>query len=146
MNSQTIALKINLGSDCISGAHSAIWGKLDTALQIYTLNPCTKFPSSPPSRKVNTWGLTSQHCLNISMYLCLEIYCYEVLFLFLMFFIQYTIHIGIHALKVWYYTLINMIQFLGEAMKRNILVWYEFVLNWFIPSSVLWAVVWFVGC
>ena len=36
------------------GPHSAIWGKLGTALQAYTLNPCTKFPPSPTSRKVNT--------------------------------------------------------------------------------------------
>ena len=34
--------------------HSAIWGKLGTALQTYTLNPCTKFPPNPTSRKVNT--------------------------------------------------------------------------------------------
>ena len=36
------------------GKHSAIWGKLGTALQEYTLNPCTKFPPNPTSRKVNT--------------------------------------------------------------------------------------------
>ena len=36
------------------GKHSAIWGKLGTALQAYALNPCTKFPPSPTSRKVNT--------------------------------------------------------------------------------------------
>ena len=36
------------------GKHSAIWGKLGTALQAYTLNPCTKFPQNPTSRKVNT--------------------------------------------------------------------------------------------
>ena len=36
------------------GNHSAIWGKLGTALQAYTLNPCTKFPPNPTSRKVNT--------------------------------------------------------------------------------------------
>ena len=36
------------------GKHSAIWGKLGTALQAYTLNPCTKFPPNPTSRKVNT--------------------------------------------------------------------------------------------
>ena len=29
------------------GKHSAIWGKLGTALQAYTLNPCTKFPPNP---------------------------------------------------------------------------------------------------
>ena len=34
--------------------HSAIWGKLGTALQAYTLSPCTKFPPNPTSRKVNT--------------------------------------------------------------------------------------------
>ena len=36
------------------GKHSAIWGKLGTALQACTLNPCTKFPPNPTSRKVNT--------------------------------------------------------------------------------------------
>ena len=36
------------------GKHCAIWGKLGTALQAYTLNPCTKFPPNPTSRKVNT--------------------------------------------------------------------------------------------
>ena len=36
------------------GNHSAIWGKLGTALQAYALNPCTKFPPNPTSRKVNT--------------------------------------------------------------------------------------------
>ena len=36
------------------GKHSAIWGKLGTALQAYALNPCTKFPLNPTSRKVNT--------------------------------------------------------------------------------------------
>ena len=36
------------------GKHSAIWGKLGTALQAYTLNPCTKFTPNPTSRKVNT--------------------------------------------------------------------------------------------
>ena len=40
-----------LWSDCISRAHSAIWGKLGTA---YTLNPCTKFPPNPTSAKVIT--------------------------------------------------------------------------------------------
>ena len=43
-----------LRSDCISRAHSAIWGILGTALQAYTLNPCTKFSPNPTSRKVNT--------------------------------------------------------------------------------------------
>ena len=32
------------------GKHSAIWGKLGTALQAYALNPCTKFPPNPTSR------------------------------------------------------------------------------------------------
>ena len=50
------------------GPHSAIWEKLGTALQAYTLNPCTKFAPNPTSRKVNTEELTSQHCLNSSMY------------------------------------------------------------------------------
>ena len=36
------------------GKHSAIWGKLGTALQAYTLKPYTKFPPNPTSRKVNT--------------------------------------------------------------------------------------------
>ena len=45
------------------GKHSEIWGKRGTALQAYTLNPCTKFPPNPTSRKVNT-----QHCWNSSMY------------------------------------------------------------------------------
>ena len=36
------------------GTHSAIWGKLGTALHAYILNPCTKFPPNPTSRKVNT--------------------------------------------------------------------------------------------
>ena len=36
------------------GPQSAIWEKLGTALQAYTLNPCTKFPPNPTSRKVNT--------------------------------------------------------------------------------------------
>ena len=36
------------------GKHSAIWGKLGTALQAYTLNPCTKFAANPTSRKVKT--------------------------------------------------------------------------------------------
>ena len=36
------------------GKHSAIWGKLGTPLQAYTLNPCAKFPPNPTSRKVNT--------------------------------------------------------------------------------------------
>ena len=29
------------------GKHSVIWGKLGTALQAYTLNPCTEFPPVP---------------------------------------------------------------------------------------------------
>ena len=36
------------------GKHSAIWGKLGTAHQAYTLKPSTKFPPNPTSRKVNT--------------------------------------------------------------------------------------------
>ena len=36
------------------GKHSVIWGKLGTVLQAYALNPCTKFPPNPTSRKVNT--------------------------------------------------------------------------------------------
>ena len=42
------------GQSAKLGKHSAIWGKLGTALQAYTLNPCTKFPPNPTSRKVNT--------------------------------------------------------------------------------------------
>ena len=42
------------GQSAKLGQHSAIWGKLGTALQAYTLNPCTKFPPNPTSRKVNT--------------------------------------------------------------------------------------------
>ena len=42
------------GQSAKLGPHSAIWGKLGTALQAYTLNPCTKFPPNPTSRKVNT--------------------------------------------------------------------------------------------
>ena len=53
-----------LGLSAKLGKHSAIWGKLGTALQAYALNLCTKFPPNPTSRKVNT----SQHCLNSSMY------------------------------------------------------------------------------
>ena len=62
-----------VGSDCISRANSAIRGKLVTALQAYTLNPSTKFPPNPTSRKINTQELTSWHCLNCSMYAF--IYC-----------------------------------------------------------------------
>ena len=42
------------GQNAKLGPHSAIWGKLGTALQAYALNPCTKFPPNPTSRKVNT--------------------------------------------------------------------------------------------
>ena len=42
------------GQSAKLGKHGAIWGKLDTALQAYALNPCTKFPPNPTSRKVNT--------------------------------------------------------------------------------------------
>ena len=42
------------GQSAKLGKHSAIWGKLGTALQAYALNPCTKFPPNPTSRKVNT--------------------------------------------------------------------------------------------
>ena len=34
--------------------HSRIWGKFGTAIQGYILNPCTKFPPNPTSRKANT--------------------------------------------------------------------------------------------
>ena len=42
------------GQSAKLGKHSAIWGKLGTALQAYALNPCTKFPPNPTSRKVKT--------------------------------------------------------------------------------------------
>ena len=41
--------------------HSRIWGKFGRAIQGYILNPCTKFPPNPTSRKVNNQELTSQH-------------------------------------------------------------------------------------
>ena len=41
--------------------HSAIWGTLGTAVQGYTLSPCTKFPPNPTSTNVYTDELTSQH-------------------------------------------------------------------------------------
>ena len=41
--------------------HSRIWGKFGTAIQGYILNPCTKFPPNPTSKKVNNQELTSQH-------------------------------------------------------------------------------------
>ena len=49
------------GQSAKLGPHSAIWGKLGTALQAYTLNPCAKFPPNPKSRKVNTDELADQH-------------------------------------------------------------------------------------
>ena len=42
------------GQNAKLGPHSVIWGKLGTALQAHALNPCTKFPPNPTSRKVNT--------------------------------------------------------------------------------------------
>ena len=42
------------GQSAKLGKHSAIWGKLGTALQAYTLNPCAKFAANPTSGKVNT--------------------------------------------------------------------------------------------
>ena len=42
------------GQSAKLGTHSAICSKLGTALQAYTLNPCTKFAANPTSRKVNT--------------------------------------------------------------------------------------------
>merc|ERR1712240_386615 len=41
--------------------HSRIWGRFGTAIQGYILNPCTKFPPNPTSRKVNNQELASQH-------------------------------------------------------------------------------------
>ena len=49
------------GQNAKLGSHSAIWGKLGTALQAYALNPSTKFPPNPTSIKVNNQELTSQH-------------------------------------------------------------------------------------
>ena len=60
----SLDLSKGLGSDCISRAHCSIWEKLGTALQAYTLNPCTKLPPNLTSRK----ELTSQHRLNSSIY------------------------------------------------------------------------------
>ena len=48
------ALHKGWGLSAKLGKHSAIWGKLGTALQAYALNPCTKFAPNPTSRKVNT--------------------------------------------------------------------------------------------
>ena len=42
------------GSQLLQKGWAAIWGKLGTVLQAYALNPCTKFPPNPTSRKVNT--------------------------------------------------------------------------------------------
>ena len=42
------------GQSAKLGTHSAICSKLGAALQAYALNPCTKFPPNPTSRKVNT--------------------------------------------------------------------------------------------
>merc|ERR1712115_405824 len=41
--------------------HSAIWGKLGTVVKGYTLNPCTRLPPNPTSKKVNTGELTFEH-------------------------------------------------------------------------------------
>ena len=38
------------------GKHSAIWGKLGTALQAYALNPCIKFPQIPLLEKSTLKG------------------------------------------------------------------------------------------
>ena len=56
-NNLFLVLRVSLkgwGQSAKLGKHSAIWGKLGTALQAYALNPCTKFPPNPTSRKVNT--------------------------------------------------------------------------------------------
>ena len=42
------------GQSAKLGKHSGICSKLGTALQAYTMNPCTKFAANPTSRKVNT--------------------------------------------------------------------------------------------
>ena len=52
--SSFLPLRKGWGLSVKLGKHSAIWGKLGTALQAYALNPCTKFPPNPTSRKVNT--------------------------------------------------------------------------------------------
>ena len=52
-NDNVVALK-GWGLSAKLGKHSAIWGKLGAVPQAYTLNPCTKFPPNPTSRKVNT--------------------------------------------------------------------------------------------
>ena len=54
INYMLVTLHKGWGQNAKLGPHSAIWGKLGTALQAYTLNPCTKFPPNPTSRKVNT--------------------------------------------------------------------------------------------
>ena len=51
---ENIKLQKGWGQNAKLGPHSAIWGKLSKALQAYALNPCTKFPPNPTSRKVNT--------------------------------------------------------------------------------------------
>ena len=45
-----------LGSDCIFIAPCAIWEKLGTILQAYSVNPCTKFTSSPTTEKSTLKG------------------------------------------------------------------------------------------
>ena len=50
----TSSISKGWGQNAKLGPHSAISGKLGTALQAYALNPCTKFPPNPTSRKVNT--------------------------------------------------------------------------------------------
>ena len=62
-------IKKLLGSDCISRAHCAIWGKLGTALQAYTLDPCTKFPPYSTSRKDNTFVFLDIDSYEL-LYLC----------------------------------------------------------------------------
>ena len=44
-----------LGSDCVSKAQSAILGKLGTALQAYTLDPCNKFPPNQINQTPALW-------------------------------------------------------------------------------------------
>ena len=53
-NTHSIYITKGWGQSAKLGTHSAICSKLGTALQAYALNPCTKFPPNPTSRKVNT--------------------------------------------------------------------------------------------
>ena len=58
---QMIVILKGWGQSAKLKKQSRIWGKFGTAIQGYILNPCTKFPPNPTSRKVNNQELTSQH-------------------------------------------------------------------------------------